>query len=280
MFITFYFGKMHIYFKFFSYSDLFRALEKFQNEKKVLNFNVVSKTLDELYKSVEDEGVEINENGHVNNNNNDMETIDFRKTVNGLQNSHDLEKKTKKASLKEIVLSLFSKRFIHFRRNYKLLLVILVLPVIFEIIAMGFMKIRPPGDYDNSLEFSRAMYPDSVEFYTKENMKPFGGKVYGEFEEACSKNNNCNFFNSSKDSFEWVLETHDKFINRRYGGVTINNSRSIVWYNNKGYHSMPLFLNILNSAVLKKELNDSSYSIKTTNHPLKLGEEELSVSSM
>lgn len=267
-----------------SYSELFRALEKLQSEKKVLNFNVVSKTLDDMYKSVEDEGVVVNGNGHVaahnNNNNNIMETIDLRKTVNGLQNVHEQDSRKEKTSFVGVVRNLFWKRFLHFRRNYKLMICILILPVVFEIIAMGFMKIRPPGDYDNSIEFSRDMYPDSVEFYTKQNMNPFTESLYEDFEETCALDKNCNLFDSSKDSFNWILKTHEEFIGRRYGGVSFNDSRSIVWYNNKGYHSMPLYLNLLNSAILKKELNDSSYSIKTVNHPLKLGEEELSVSSM
>lgn len=222
-----------------------------------MNFNVISKTLEDLYKSVEEEEIVMNGNGH-NNNNNIMETIDLRKTVNGLQNNHESEKK-KEQTTKDIVCNLFSKRFLHFRRNYKLMICILVLPVIFEIIAMGFMKIRPPGDYDNSIEFNRNMYPNSVEFYTKENGNSFSEQVYEEFEETCSMNNNCNFFDSSKDSFDWVLKTQEEFIGRRYGGISVNNSQYIVWYNNKGYHSMPLFLNLLNSAVLKKELNDSSF---------------------
>lgn len=209
-----------------------------------------------------------------------METIDLRKTVNGLQNNGDDETGKEPTSLMGIVSNLFLKRFLHFRRNYKLMICILALPVIFEIIAMAFMKIRPPGDHDNKIEFSRAMYPQSVEFYTKENMNSFGEGVHRDFEESCSVNDNCNFFDSSKDSFDWILKTHEEFIGQRFGGVSINNSRSIVWYNNKGYHSMPLYLNLLNSAVLKSELNDSSYSIRTQNHPLKLGENELSVSSM
>lgn len=209
-----------------------------------------------------------------------METIELRKTVNGLQNNHEQKPTEEKTSLLDVLLNLIWKRFLHFRRNYKLMLCILVLPVIFEIIAMGFMKIRPPGSYDNSIEFNRAMYPDSVEVYSKENANLFSEKVYYDFEDTCSSNENCNLFNSSKSSFDWVLKTHEDFVERRYGGVSINNSRSIVWYNNKGYHSMPVFLNILNSAVLRRELNDSSYNIITHNHPLKLGEEELSVSSM
>lgn len=264
----------------YSYGDLFRAIEKLQSDKKILNFEVVSKTLNDLYKSVEDEGVVMNGNGHTQNNNNLMETIDLRKTVNGLQNNHSSDPKSEPTPYMEVVKNLFWKRFLHFRRNYRLLICILVLPVIFEIIAMGFMKIRPPGDYDNAIEFNRALYPDSVEFYSGENLSPFGENVYQDFEETCSINKNCELFDSSERSFDWILDTHEEFTGRRYGGVSLNGSRSIVWYNNKGYHSMPLYLSVLNSAVLRSELNDSSYSIVTKNHPLKLGEEELSVSSM
>ena len=230
---------------------------------------------------MEDEGVIANGNGHSqHNNNNLMETIDLRKTVNGLQNNQIIEPTSEQTPFMEIVGNLFWKRFLHFRRNYKLLICILVLPVIFEIIAMGFMTIRPPGDYDKAIEFNRALYPNSIEFYSQENLTPFGENIHQDFEETCSINENCEFFDSSKKSFDWILKTHEEFIGRRYGGVSLNDSRSIVWYNNKGYHSMPLYLNVLNSAVLRKELNDSSYNIVTQNHPLKLGEGELSVSSM
>ncbi|CRL04038.1 CLUMA_CG017154, isoform A [Clunio marinus] len=268
--------------KVIDYAEMFRELEKLQNEKKVLNFNVISKTLDDLYKSVEDENVAATEaNGHSNHNNNNlMETIDLRKTVNGLQNQERDEERFVSLSFREKVLNLFRKRFLHFRRNFKLIMCILVLPVIFQIIAMGFLKIRPPGDFDNAIIFNRSLYPNSVEFYTKENMNEFSETVHDDFVETCAINDNCNFFDSSKDSFDWVLRTHEDYIGRRYGGVSFNDTRSIVWYNNKGYHSMPLYLNLLNSAVLRSELNHSSYNIKTYNHPLKLGEGELSVSSI
>jgi hypothetical protein len=155
-----------------------------------------------------------------------------------------------------------------------------VLPVIFQMIAMGFLKIRPPGDYDNAVEFNRSMYPNSFEFYSKENLNEFGERLYEDFENTCAVNDNCQFFDSSKDSFDWILDTHNQFLQKRYGGISLNQSRSLVWYNNKGYHSMPLYLSILDSAILRKEMNDSSYNIRTINHPLKLGEDELSVSSM
>lgn len=243
-----------------------------------MNFFVTSKTLESYYKSVEENDM-IMPNGHANGNlnNNNLETVDLRKQTNGAS-TPDLKKKL---SLSEIASNLFHKRFLHFKRNYRLLVCILVLPVIFEIFAMGFMKIRPPGDYDNMIEFNRSMYPMSTEFYSKENAQPFVEAINEDFESTCSVNDiDCQLFDSSKDSFNWILNTHEDYIQRRYGGISLNGSRSIVWYNNKGYHSMPLYLNLLDSAIFRKEMNDSSYSIRTVNHPLKLGEEELSISSM
>lgn len=264
-------------------------MERLITDKKIADFNVVSKTLESYYKSVEEEGVAVF-NGHTNgnqhiknniNNNNVLETIDLRKTLNnGNQNGSVNNKRGKQLSFHEMLLNLFLKRFLHFKRNYRLLICILVLPVIFEIIAMGFMKIRPPGDYDTIIEFNRSLYPGANEFYSNENPIPFGEGLYEDFESTCSINQNCELFDSSKQSFDWILKTHEEYIRRRYGGVSLNQSRAIVWYNNKGFHSMPLYLNVLNSAMLRKELNHSSYNIRTINHPLKLGEDELSVSSM
>ncbi|KAG5682948.1 hypothetical protein PVAND_012265 [Polypedilum vanderplanki] len=281
-----YFDEEH---KRIDYGDLFRDLERLVTDKKIIDFHVLSKTLESYYKNVEEGG---NINGHSvtngnHNNNNNLETIDLKQSIklngnfnNGSNGSNSSFKDENKLSLRKMISNLFLKRFLHFKRNYRLLICILILPVIFEIIAMGFLKIRPPGDYDNSIEFNRSMYPQSTEFYSQQNMLPFGKRVYNEFQSTCSINENCEFYNSSKDAFDWVLNTNEKYILKRYGGISINQSRSIVWYNNKGYHSMPLYLNILNSAILRNELNDSSYNIRTINHPLMLGENELSVSSI
>lgn len=92
--------------------------------------------------------------------------------------------------------------------------------------------------------------------------------------------NKCELFNSSEAAFKWVLDTHDQYIESRYGGVSLNDTNAAVWYNNKGYHSMPVFLNELNSATLRNTVNNSHYRISTNNHPFKLGEKELTTSSM
>ncbi|XP_053137728.1 ATP-binding cassette sub-family A member 2 [Hemicordylus capensis] len=95
---------------------------------------------------------------------------------------------------------------------------------------------------------------------------------------------------------EYLLYTSDRFRLHRYGAVTFGNiQKSIpasfgakappmvrkiavrraaqVFYNNKGYHSMPTYLNTLNNAILRANLpktrgNPAAYGITLTNHPM------------
>ncbi|XP_075902997.1 ATP-binding cassette sub-family A member 2 [Nelusetta ayraudi] len=95
---------------------------------------------------------------------------------------------------------------------------------------------------------------------------------------------------------EYVLFTSDRLRLHRYGGITVGNiQKSIpasfgeeippmvrkiavrrsaqVLYNNKGYHSMPTYLNVLNNAILRANLptskgNPAAYGITLTNHPM------------
>lgn len=97
--------------------------------------------------------------------------------------------------------------------------------------------------------------------------------------DTCTANS-YKLFNSSRNAFNWILDTHDQYVETRYGGVSINASRSAVWYNNKGYHSLPVYLNQVNMANLQTAMNNTNYQISTNNHPLKLGEKELTTSSM
>ncbi|KAM3868024.1 ATP-binding cassette sub-family A member 2 [Diretmus argenteus] len=95
---------------------------------------------------------------------------------------------------------------------------------------------------------------------------------------------------------EYLLFTSDRVRLHRYGGITVGNiQKSIpasfgrktppmvrkiavrrsaqVLYNNKGYHSMPTYLNVLNNAILRANLptskgNPAAYGITLTNHPM------------
>uniref|UniRef100_A0A3Q1I3G1 ATP-binding cassette sub-family A member 2 n=1 Tax=Anabas testudineus TaxID=64144 RepID=A0A3Q1I3G1_ANATE len=95
---------------------------------------------------------------------------------------------------------------------------------------------------------------------------------------------------------EYLLFTSDRLRLHRYGGLTVGNiqksipasfgrktppmvrkiavrSSAQVLYNNKGYHSMPTYLNVLNNAILRANLpaskgNPAAYGITLTNHPM------------
>ncbi|XP_039629926.1 ATP-binding cassette sub-family A member 2 isoform X3 [Polypterus senegalus] len=95
---------------------------------------------------------------------------------------------------------------------------------------------------------------------------------------------------------EYLLYTSDRLRLHRYGALTFGNIQksipasfgmktppmvrkiavrraSQVFYNNKGYHSMPTYLNALNNAILRANLpkskgNPAAYGITVTNHPM------------
>lgn len=118
-----------------------------------------------------------------------------------------------------------------------------------------------------------------------ENGGEYQQRVYENLYTQCNSTDTCiahsyELFNSSQQAFDWVLDTQDQYIESRYGGASINGDRSAVWYNNKGYHAMPVYLNRLNSARLQGIMNNTEYHIFTNNHPLKLGEKELTTSSL
>uniref|UniRef100_A0A182SLQ4 ABC transporter domain-containing protein n=1 Tax=Anopheles maculatus TaxID=74869 RepID=A0A182SLQ4_9DIPT len=202
-------------------------------------------------------------------------TIDLRYEMSATLNQLDF-KITSSTSDSQVL----NKRIRHFLRNYRLLVCLLVLPTIFEIIAMGFMTIRPPGEYDQMVNFSPALYPKSTEFYTNAtDGDDYRDAIVTDLLAHCT-NDLCSMFNSSLDAYRWLLSTTDDYTERRYGGITVNKEKNIVWYNNKGYHSMPTWLNMLDTAVLRAELDDPSYTIRTINHPLKIEEDDLSISSI
>ncbi|KAL9951119.1 hypothetical protein ACROYT_G043723 [Oculina patagonica] len=109
---------------------------------------------------------------------------------------------------------------------------------------------------------------------------------------------------SGRNLTDYLLKTYGQFIRKRYGGVTfgdnfknlprsftqrnvtpimglIKEHNAKAWYNTKGYHSAPTFLNILNNVILRskaaeKGLNASQFGITTLNHPMNYTKEQLS----
>lgn len=268
-----------------NYSPLINDIEELVQQQQIKNFRIVSSNLENIFNGLVDPSI-INRsitNGHAHSNNNCGGNAEKTDEVTAIVQRNKL-------SECEAARNLFKKRFLHFKRNYRLILSTLILPTLFVVIAMGFMKLRPPGEYDIDLEFSRRLYSNSTDAYSIQDRYEIGNEIengmfedltsYCGFENGDIFGNICSTFNSSEKLFRWVLNTTHNYPTSRYGGISINGTRSAVWYNNNGYHSMPVFLNELNTAYFRSLMNDSNYKITTNNHPLKLDDKELTQSSM
>ncbi|XP_048589175.1 phospholipid-transporting ATPase ABCA1-like isoform X2 [Nematostella vectensis] len=108
---------------------------------------------------------------------------------------------------------------------------------------------------------------------------------------------------SGRNISDYLLKTYMKFVKKRYGGLSfgdnynnlpanVRNSsdpairrlispRNVkIWYNNKGYHALPAFLNTLSNTVLRAKakargLDPSQYGITAYNHPMNYTKEQL-----
>lgn len=125
---------------------LIKSMELLVENNKIEHFKIVGKNLEDIF-------------SNLNCRNVDRPSIQ----MNGQSSNNDSQ--TKKLSNVAIIRALFWKRFVHFKRNYKLMVCILLLPVLFEIAAMSLMTLRGPNEFDVDLIFATDLYQNSTEFY-------------------------------------------------------------------------------------------------------------------
>ncbi|CAF1169350.1 unnamed protein product [Adineta steineri] len=74
---------------------------------------------------------------------------------------------------------------------------------------------------------------------------------------------------------EYLLKSHHAFTDNRYGGLTFgeqieddyhNRSHALVWFNNKGYHALPSYLNVMNNLILRSKIADPKTAAKFVYH--------------
>lgn len=143
-----------------NFGPLIKSVECLQAEGRIDYFKILSKDL---------EGIFNNLNKQI-----DGEIV----LANGCKqqvamNGNLVKPKSIQISKIGVVRTMFWKRFVHFKRNYKLMTCVLVLPVLFEMAAMGLMTLRSPDEYNVALQFSDDLYPNSTQFY-RYDMLHFG----------------------------------------------------------------------------------------------------------
>ncbi|GAB6025804.1 hypothetical protein CHUAL_011781 [Chamberlinius hualienensis] len=72
---------------------------------------------------------------------------------------------------------------------------------------------------------------------------------------------------------EWLMATHLEFTEQRYGGwifgvprnpesIPGSEENTVVWFNNKGYHAMPSYINSISNALLREQIDKGNESMK------------------
>lgn len=150
-----------------NHSALMRKLEEFENDRRIEYFRVISSNLEEIFHGLIQTSPTSDHyilKGAPENSLDAVLTIDDS-VSRKMSIAATYKNEPAKQSVFEVAKHLFRKRFLHFKRNYRLIICVLVLPTLFEIIAMGFMTLRPPGEYDINLPLTRDLYANSTEFY-------------------------------------------------------------------------------------------------------------------
>ncbi|XP_063895450.1 uncharacterized protein LOC110380322 [Helicoverpa armigera] len=220
-----------------------------------------------------------------------------------------------KGSAWQQFLALMHARFLHHIRNRWLLFILVVLPSLFVIVAMGFSMLRPPADDEIALKLDDHLYQGSTEFivpqpsiYSEETNPSFAEHVLnylmvdkqtktwtsedsphcecGVVKQQCEVTANMTrlpdvmVLPDANTLNHWLVDTQEIYIEKRYGGYSAslknNLTNLIAWYNNKGHHAMPAYVNAINTAILKTVTRSPGANITTYTHPLKISKEQIS----
>uniref|UniRef100_A0A8C3L206 P-type phospholipid transporter n=1 Tax=Chrysolophus pictus TaxID=9089 RepID=A0A8C3L206_CHRPC len=226
--------------------------------------------------------------------------------LSGMDGKGSYQMKGWKLSQQQFVALLW-KRLLIAKRSRKGFFAQIVLPAVFVCIALMFSLIVPPFGKYPSLELQPWMYDEQ---YTFIRYVPCGSELMlnpkilfsAELNTPCTVGQKEWTTASVPDSVleilrgNWSMENpspscecSNEKIKKMLpvcppgaGGLPPPQVRWIlvVWFNNKGWHAIASFLNVINNAILRANLqqgkNPSAYGITAFNHPLNLTKQQLS----
>ncbi|XP_043253492.1 retinal-specific phospholipid-transporting ATPase ABCA4 isoform X1 [Colletes gigas] len=206
--------------------------------------------------------------------------------------------------------ALLKKRVWHFRKDWMTFFAGLFLPTVFVAVAMGFSLIRPPSGDEPALPLTPKLYDTHLTyFYSIDNGNDpflqhvsfqlhdrFGDDYAGAWQTLPNDTGTCECLDGQqtchgvsqavegllqvlpgRPTLDWIVSTHQEYIEKRYGGWSLSHTKDeplfVVWYNNKGHHALPSYLNALNEAILRA--SGVQGHLTTLNHPLRLSSDQL-----
>ncbi|POI33213.1 hypothetical protein CIB84_003036, partial [Bambusicola thoracicus] len=148
----------------------------------------------------------------------------------------------------------------------------------------------PPQREQDTADILQNLTGRNISDYLVKTYAQIIGKRYGGFSLGARSSHVLPPSNEVTDAIKQVKKilelaqgsSGDRFLNNlasfMKGLDTKNNVK--VWFNNKGWHAIASFLNVINNAILRANLqqgkNPSAYGITAFNHPLNLTKQQLS----
>ncbi|KAF7403454.1 hypothetical protein HZH68_006248 [Vespula germanica] len=293
-------------------NDIGQVAKALEDNQKLLGFMHFSLECDTLERVFLDLCARADNNSMLNgtnlNNADKVNHIGLSMSNDGID-LIDLEPSPKPTAFRQ-VKALLKKRLWHFAKDWRSPLATLILPTVFVAVAMGFSLIRPPSEDEPPLALNPRLYDiHPTYFYSIDNSNDpflqhvslqlhdrFGDDYAGAWQTLPNDTGTCECVDGQqtcqgvsqavegllqtlpgRPTLDWIVSTHQEYIERRYGGWSLSHWKDdplfVVWYNNKGHHSMPSYLNALNEAILRA--SGVNGHLTTLNHPLKLSRDQL-----
>ncbi|KAJ8278672.1 hypothetical protein COCON_G00057380 [Conger conger] len=210
--------------------------------------------------------------------------------------------------------ALFIKRWLYALRSRRGFFAQIVLPAVFVLIALLFSLIVPPFGKYPALALQPGMYGEQYTFFS--NDAPGDPEIQNlldalldppGFGTKCMEMSGYGGFSLGGSSSPLIPETHrlqesvqeirtrfnvtqntslDRLLHRLPGilGGLHNKKNVKVWFNNKGWHAVTSFINVMNNGLLRANLpagpERRRHGITAQNHPLNLTKEQLTEMAM
>lgn len=196
-----------------------------------------------------------------------------RATFVGL-NNFETEKGTLTGAslLKTHIQAMMLKKTLFTRRNWILLLVQIMIPVILTIVTVLITKSFVIGDTLPSLEITLERYNDPVAILSNHATDPNspGGRFAAQYSKMFENPKSPRTLVHVDNVRDFVINLTGpelvSFNDRYLMGVTVEDDNITTWFNNQPYHTVPLSLDVTFNALLKEHCPECSISV--INEPL------------
>ncbi|XP_067006390.2 phospholipid-transporting ATPase ABCA3 isoform X2 [Anabrus simplex] len=269
------------------FEKMFHDLEENKRNIGILSYGVSLTTMEEVFMKVgKDQDVTMEDGNYVSGTTNlafSPSTDDGYIGAYSGQTKVNIQEPMLLSGAELVANQLFAmliKKALHSAREWGLLIIQIILPVFFMIIALIVAKSWESSKDLPALDIDLKAYEDPYTLVAAEkNTHPLIDDLYSSFTRIASANtiylgNTADVSEYMSDYFLNKSESQLNLVSQNYivgGSFELNTGsgkvNAIGWFNGQPYHSPPLALSLIVNALLSA-INSNISSISVTNHPL------------